>query len=53
MTDEMVLAGLDVTVLHADSSDVDAVYIYPSGDLLWLVSGLEHIVATTLAEISG
>jgi len=53
MAEETELAGLTVTVIHGDSPDVDAIYIYPAGDLLWIVSGLEEVVATTLADISG
>jgi hypothetical protein len=51
--EEIELAGLTVTVVQVDLPDVDALYIYPDGDLLWIVSGLEEVVAATLADISG
>jgi hypothetical protein len=51
--EEIELAGLTVTVIHVDAPEVDAIYIYPAGDLLWIVSGLEEVVAATLADISG
>jgi hypothetical protein len=47
------LSGLAVTIIRNDSPDVDDLYLYPAGDLLWIVSGLEEVVAQTLADIAG
>jgi len=52
-TEEAELAGLEVTLFIEDGLAGATTYMYPAGDILWLVLGPEDAAAEALTYVSG